>query len=78
VDSQGLSLHTLPCSSEVENEHSRPTRFDEAILSPDESLVAVEAFYYYDSNYNHYVLIYDLDGALVYAWLARMFHPGTR
>jgi dipeptidyl aminopeptidase/acylaminoacyl peptidase len=69
VDAQGNELHSLPCSGDVSNPDNRTTRFGQAELSPNEDLVAVEAYYYIDNGYKFYTVIYDLAGNIVYSWL---------
>jgi len=48
-----------PCSSEVSNPGYSDTNFGASALSPDTSLVAVEAIYYLDSSFRYSVAIFN-------------------
>jgi hypothetical protein len=69
LDDRGLTLHQLPCSRDTPNEYSTPTHFDGAALSPDKSMVAVNAvFDGNDGTTYRSVVIYDLDGNPYHYW----------
>ena len=60
ADSDNLSIPITPCSSEIPNEGSSPTDFRQSNLSPDGSMVAVEARAFVDSGFTFSTLVFDI------------------
>jgi hypothetical protein len=65
ADARGLVRVGTPCSDEVENPGYGSTDFGVSKLSPDETRIAVEAYYYLDSGYVLSTVVYDVAGELL-------------
>jgi hypothetical protein len=62
ADEEGLVRVGTPCSDEIENPGYGSTDFGVSKLSPDETLIAVEAYYYIDSGYEVSTAVYEAAG----------------
>jgi hypothetical protein len=62
ADARGLVRVGTPCSDEVENPGYSSTDFGVSKLSPDETLIAVEAYYYLDGGYVVSTVVYEVAG----------------
>lgn len=79
IADQNLRLTQItPCSSEIPNGGASPTDFQQSVLSPDGTHVAVEARYFLNSSFNFATLIIDInsqetiatwDGAYAGTWM---------
>lgn len=68
IADQNLQLTQItPCSSEIPNQGTSPTDFQQSALSPDSSHVAVEARYFLNSGYNTATLVFDINSQQIIA-----------
>jgi hypothetical protein len=62
ADAEGLVRVGTPCSDDIENPGYGSTNFGVSRLSPDETMIAVEAYYYLDSGYVNLTAVYEVAG----------------
>lgn len=60
ADANRLSTPITPCSSEIPNEGASPTDFRQSHVSPDGSLVAVEARAFIGSGYVYSTIVFEI------------------